>query len=375
MTIVFFSNILNHHQVSLCDELFALCGDEFTFVELSSQLNEERRKMGFTVYDRNYKFSGIANPQKARKLAIEADIAIMGAESYNSLKTRLKYNPTGITFSYSERWLKKGLKNILSPAIIRQILLYAVYGWRRKWYMLCASGYLAKDLNKLRMFKHRCYQWGYFPKYSATGITDKNHDLTKILWVARFINWKHPEAMLALGEHLNERGYSFCITMIGDGPEKEKVVSKLATDPTLSERITLTGNIPNEAVIEAMRDSDIFCLTSDRQEGWGAVLGEAMAAGCCPIASSDAGATPLLIKNELNGVIYTSGNIEDFTDKVRYLIDNPTKRTRMGKMAQKTMLQKWSPEIAAKNLVALATAKFISTSDPSLTDEPCTPIV
>ena len=50
-----------------------------------------------------------------------------------------------------------------------------------------------------------------------------------------------------------------------------------------------------------MKKHHIYCLTSDKNEGWGAVLNEAMSSGCCPVSSIEAGATPYLVKDGVNG--------------------------------------------------------------------------
>lgn len=370
MTIVFFSNTLNHHQIDLCDSLFGICGNDFHFIELSG-LEESRKKMGFIDYSRDYKICAKDNKELTRNLAIESDVAIMGADSYEYLKLRLCANK-GLTFSYSERWLKKGLINIISPIFLRQIFLYLKYKKSRSWYMLCASGFLSCDLNKLHLFKKRCYKWGYFPDYSKPiYLNPSKANPIKLIWVGRFIDWKHPLLMFFLGMKLANAGYDFKITMIGDGPEKKKLESSLEDFPSLKSKFNLLGNQSNASVIEEMANSHIFCFTSDQQEGWGAVLGEAMAAGCCPVASSAAGATPFLIKNDMNGLVFNSEDINDLFNKVKYLIDNPKFRIHFAEEARKTMCTHWSAPIAANNFVKLCKAKLSGNKIPNFIDEPC----
>lgn len=368
MTITFFSNNLNHHQVALCDELYSLCGDDFKFVELS-HLDEERRKMGFNTYERPYRIKIAEDKSLAFQLAVGSDVAIMGAESFGYLKHRVIHS-NGLTFSYSERWFKQGLKNILSPRLLKQILLYLTEGRRKPWYMLCASGFLARDLVKIGLFRHKCFKWGYFPIYDFSSEERKvGNRVLRILWVGRFIGWKHPELMVQLGKKLMESGKDFIITMIGDGPEWSRIESMI--DSSLKDKLILTRNKPNQWVIDEMRSSDIFCFTSDRQEGWGAVLGEAMATGCCPVASSDAGATPFLIDNGKNGLVFKSGNLSDLYAKVSYLIKHPDQRLILAEHARESILSHWSATVAANNLVILSKAKLSGAQDPSFAAEPC----
>lgn len=373
MELVFYSNVLNNHQIALCDELYRRIKGNFYFVEIS-MLNETRKSMGFKQFERPYliRLNNEENRVKAKELARNSDVAIMGAESFEYLKLRIKHNVVGITFSYSERWLKKGFKNILSPRIMRQIALYMQCGWKRKWFMLCASGFLAQDLKRLGIFRNRCYKWGYFPNYSSASLPIKDiSEPIKIIWVGRFIDWKHPEYMVSLADHLNNRGYPFEMLMIGDGPERENIISALEEHKLQSGKFRFPGNLPNAEVIEKMRCSDILCFTSNKREGWGAVLGEGMSNGSCPVASSDAGATPFLIKNGFNGLIYQSGNESDFIEKVKYLIENREECKKMGIEARKTMIKHWSAEVAAKNLYLLAQSKLGHIPSPHFKDEPC----
>ena len=57
-----------------------------------------------------------------------------------------------------------------------------------------------------------------------------------------------------------------------------------------------------------MEKTGIFLFTSDRQEGWGAVLNEAMNSGCAVVASHLIGAVPFLKKKKKNGLVYSSGD-------------------------------------------------------------------
>ena len=279
MTIVFFSNVLNNHQVALCDELYRLHNGNFYFVE-TGQLNEARKVMGFKQFERPYLIQTILSEEYKRKaelLAITADVAIMGAESYPYLRLRIN-NSNGVTFSYSERWLKQGWKNIISPNILRQICLYLGKGRKRKWYMLAASGYLANDLNNIGIFKNRVFKWGYFPKYFEQKNEPRDAGKrVRILWTARFIDWKRPDMMISLARLLLKHNYDFEMTMIGDGIMANEIRTEVTKDCELSKRVNLKGNIPNEEVLSEMLRSDIYCFTSTRREGWGAVLGEAMA--------------------------------------------------------------------------------------------------
>lgn len=370
MRLVFFSNTLNHHQIALCDQFYHHIGDNFSFVE-NSPLNEERKKMGFQSYERPYKINGRNNREVALKLVKECDVAIMGAESYEYLKMRIK-KTNKLTFSFSERWLKKGIKNILSPPLLKQAWLYYKMGYKKPWYMLCASGFLQQDLYKFCLFKDRCFEWGYFPDYKFVTPPKMDREKTiKILWVGRFLDWKHPEMMVYLAQNLVQERINFRITMIGDGEEKKNIQELINQNQQLKSKLILKGNMPNEDVIKEMQQHNIFCFTSDRQEGWGAVLGEAMASGCCPVASSDAGATPFLVENNVNGLIFNTNNSQDLIANIRYLYTNPNKIYELANNASNTISAHWTAETAALNFITLAKALLKENILPNFQKEPC----
>ena len=103
-----------------------------------------------------------------------------------------------------------------------------------------------------------------------------------------------------------------------------------------------------------MRQHHIFLFTSDRNEGWGAVLNEAMSNGCAVIASDAIGSVPFLIRDGYNGLKFKNKNLEDLFTKTMSLIENPLKREELAKHAYTTMYELWSPQNAASSFVKLA---------------------
>ena len=107
-------------------------------------------------------------------------------------------------------------------------------------------------------------------------------------------------------------------------------------------------------------------MTSDRQEGWGAVLNEAMNSGCAVVASHSAGSTHYLIKHKENGLIYTSGNIDDLYNKVKYLLNDPAEQKKLGASAYNTITDEWNAQTAAQRLVRLFKAVLDGEKSPDL---------
>jgi len=69
-------------------------------------------------------------------------------------------------------------------------------------------------------------------------------------------------------------------------------------------------------------------------EGDPIALKEALASGK-PLIGTKVGGIPAQIKDGWNGFLVEPGNEKQLAEKIRYLIDNPEERERMGKNSRK----------------------------------------
>lgn len=374
--IAFFSNFLNHHQALLSDELYLLSNKAYTFVALC-EMPESFKKTGYPDFsDRPYLLKAHESPQKMQKaheLALCADVALFGAASLAFEVERAKAGK--LSFEVGERWLKRGWINLFSPRLLKNQWYYHTVFYNKPVYRLCSSAYAAKDVQRLCTFKNRCYKWGYFTKVDegfdveASKLDASSSEITPIMWCARFLNWKHPELPVQLAYLLKQKGYNFVIDMYGSGVEFERVkamIKKIGVEDC----VKLCGNLPNEEILKEMRKHDIFLFTSDRNEGWGAVLNEAMSNGCAVVASHEIGSVPYLIKNGVNGFEFKSKDIDSLTEQVEFLLNNPIERRIIAKNAYYTMRYVWSPYNAAKNLLSLVDC-LKNGKDSDIAEGPC----
>ena len=105
-----------------------------------------------------------------------------------------------------------------------------------------------------------------------------------------------------------------------------------------------------------MEAADIFLFTSDFNEGWGAVLNEAMNSACAVVASHAIGSVPFLLHEGENGLIYKNGDENGLLDRVVQLIEQPEMRKRLGRKAYQTLTEQWNAEIAAERFLQLSEA-------------------
>ena len=358
MKVTFYSNFLTHHQLPFCMEMVSKYGNDFKFVA-TIKITEERLKLGFKNLDDKYDFVVKAYESKeeydkALKLAVESDIVIMGSTSDKYIEERLKQDK--LTFRYRARVFSNGIMTIFDKEKMK--LLYErhiKYRKNKNLYMLCANAYGANDFYKLGLYKNKIYKWGYFPETKEYNLEQliKNKEKSKpinIVWVARFIKWKHPEKMIKLAKKLVKDGLEFKITMIGTGVLYEKINEEIHKN-NLENYVKLTGAIESDKVRDYMEKANIFILTSGKQEGWGAVLNEAMNSACAVITDINVGAAPFLINDSENGLLYK--NFEELYMYTKNLIEDNKLRKKLYENAYKTILEIWNSKNATNNLINL----------------------
>lgn len=354
--IVFFSNGINQHQIAVADCLYELTEHDYVYVELSP-FTGNRVKAGLNSFCRPYLLKAYANKEaylRAVQLAKTADVALFGAESLSFEVIRMREGK--LSLEVSERWLKRGWLNLFSPRLLRNMWYYHTLFYNKPIYKLCASAYCAKDQYLLHSYQDRCYKWGYFTKVDdfdvEANVKGKSDTPVSLMWCARFLVWKHPELIVKLARKLKDNGFVLSIDMFGSGIELEKT-KKLCKRMDVEDMISFKDNKPNDEILHEMRKHDIFLFTSDKNEGWGAVLNEAMSNGCTVVASNQIGSVPFLIKDGVNGLIFESDNVESLYIKVVSLIENPEERRKMAINAYYTIKNVWSPKVAAYNLLKL----------------------
>ena len=162
MTVTFFSNFLNHHQVHVADEMYNSLGANYRFVA-TEELPLEFKNNGYPDYsDRAYLLKAYIpeNKEVAMKLAEESDVVIIGSAPEMYIKKRLKRNK--LTFRYNERWFKKNYRKLLFPHAWRNYYRRHIRYRNKNLYMLCASAFTASDVAKVFAYPNKCYKWGYF---------------------------------------------------------------------------------------------------------------------------------------------------------------------------------------------------------------------
>jgi glycosyltransferase involved in cell wall biosynthesis len=368
MKIVFISNFFNHHQKYLSDSLYNITDKNYYFIA-TEQTPEEQLRLGYMQYEEPYVITySDVNHTEIEKLIELADVVIVGSASQKLIENRIKDKK--LIFRYSERFLKTGNRVITYPIhLYRKMRNNPIYA---NMYVLCASAYTSSDYSKYFLYKNKCFKWGYFPENKRYNVQELLNNKVKheIMWCGRFIEWKHPDEAIRLAKLLKDNNILFRMKLVGTGP-MESELHDMVRHYNLEE-VEFLGAIQSDIVREYMEKSAIFITTSDYQEGWGAVLNEAMNSGCAVVASHAAGSTPYLIKDGINGYVFKCGDTMDLFRKVVYLLNNASVQEKIGIEAYNTISDTWNAGVAAQRFVDLC-SELLKGNNPShiFQDGPC----
>ena len=359
MQICFLSNYFNHHQKPLSDALYELTAGHYFFVA-TTKVSDWRKALGYKEMTSSYviEYDEYNKSGYVDDIILNSDIVLLGDADRSLVKRRLKAGK--LTFLYTERIYKT---RVPWYRVISHFVKF--WWWYRRYsslFLLCAGAYVRMDYMKTGTFRNKAYKWGYFPDYhhydvrKIIELKERNNErngAVSILWVGRLINWKHPESCIKLAERLKAKGYQFKISIIGIG-EMEDDLKTSVIKKNLSGEIEFLGSMPPEDVRMNMVNSSIFIATSDEQEGWGAVLNEAMNSACAIVACRAMGSAPYLISDGDNGWLYDSLDWEQLAMYVEMLIRNPDMRWRISNNAYDTIDNVWNAESASIRLLSLS---------------------
>lgn len=363
MKLIYVTQGMGLHVMAISDAYFRILGNDFCFVWTQKPSDgttgiHKHAEMGLS-YERPYIFHAWESNEKsyeAIRMINESEIVIFGGISFEYVEQRIKNRK--LTFHSSERWFKKPFYAI-SPRGWLSLYRSIIKIQNENYYHLALGAYCANDLAFMRSHNNRVFKFGYFVPIEQYDIThcveSKRRQVLEIMWCARFIDWKHPELVTGLAKRLvDHKITNFHINMVGAASRLQDKSREYVRKHNLQQYITIIEGLPNAEVRAMMKNSNIFLVTSDRKEGWGAVLNESMGAGCAIVASNQIGSTPFLLKHKQNALIFKSKSLDSLYDNVALLISERQLRESLAVNAYHTITGEWSVENAANRFIALA---------------------
>lgn len=366
-TYCFVSNYLTPHQLPFCLEMSRLSGGKFVFVE-TERLPGDRIELGYPDFSEEYDFvlsayKGESEYNEALKIAYESDVTIIGSAPDVFINRRLSEDK--LTFRFSERIFKK--RYFDPPRWLKYTLKNAKYR-NKNLYFLLSSAYAPHDYLRCGVRKDKMFKWGYFPASHEGDPTYEGKIHNRCLWTGRYIDWKHPDQAIKAVVRLHDEGYDVSLDLIGAG-DMEDTLRDIITSSNAEAYIRMLGHKPYDEVRDYMYQSEIFLFTSDYNEGWGAVLNEAMDSGCAIISSHSTGSAPYLIKHGVNGLLYRYGDSDQLYDELKKLVSDDDTSRVMGKNARQTITSEWNATVASERLVEFCEAFYRGDYTSAIKDE------
>lgn len=144
----------------------------------------------------------------------------------------------------------------------------------------------------------------------------------------------------AISKMVSEGIDNVVCVVCGYGPEEDNL-KKLVIASGLQERVLFPGF--RKDINRIFKILDIAVLTSLTIESFSLVAVESMAMRV-PVIGTNVGALPEVVDNGKTGILIPPGNVDALCGAIKYLIENPEIRYKMGKEGRQRVLERFTVE-------------------------------
>lgn len=351
---------MNHHQIDFCRSLSSNDCVSFNFISMED-VPYDKKLFGYNVYSDQFivkAYESAETLNNAINLVRQADVLILGSDDDVFLK---HINERQIVFKVSEHFQKYTYFNAMLwlAKNIKYTKKYSRIAKLNRAYLLSSSYYSSYDYRRIGFFEGKCLRWGYFPS-TVDDLNAKQREYD-FVWCGRFIKWKHPNYCIFAAEFLKKNNIPSKIILIGDGPLLPKIKNRIKRKK-LESYFEILGSVNSSKVSSIMANCKYLLFTSDKQEGWGAVLNEAMGSGCVPIASEKAGSTKYLVSTD-NGFVFNGK--KEFIKMIKRAIELSNDKYKvLSENCFKAIKEQWNGENASRQLLNQIN-NILNTDQPS----------
>jgi glycosyltransferase involved in cell wall biosynthesis len=189
---------------------------------------------------------------------------------------------------------------------------------------------------------------GTDPEFFSPGTTQETHPT--ILVIGTLLAGKGHESVLRALAQLKDAHPALQCEIMGEGAERDRFTA-LATELGIADRVHFLGRRTRTEVARAMRNCTVFVLPSC-YEGLGCVYLEAMACAKPAIGCEGQGIDEI-IQDGVNGGLIPIGGLDQLVAKLQTLLADAELRSRIGKAARRTILEKLTLSHQAKSLTRI----------------------
>lgn len=154
-----------------------------------------------------------------------------------------------------------------------------------------------------------------------------------VLFVGSWLARKGTATLVGAADLLRRRGVAARFLLAGTGAREDEVLA--AWPAELRGSVRVLPSFPSEEEAALYAGADLFILPSFF-EGQPLVLLQALASGCCCLASDIAGNRDL-IAHRRNGLLHAEGNAAELADQMAECLASPALRDELGQAARRSM--------------------------------------
>ncbi len=394
MKLCFYVDEVTPHLLPLAEAMVERLGSDEVRYVYTKYLHKERTVMGWRNEHREWMFFKQDNPIEAEKWIIGCDVLFCRLRDIEVWEKREQCHR--LTLYMSERWFRPrhlgtifgrdimlpGIVCIFKPGFLSMMYkaaklmiksesirylpagIFAAQDMARMcgffsgdWKCLLFAPRLAFEpipfgrvtvsdygdkayycLDKMRM-------WAYFVAPSQFGPKSPNEiaarcGVLKIIWIGRIVSLKRLDVIIRAVKEQEKVWQSdhgevrFTLDIFGDGPCKKSLERKSKG----YDGIKFYPPVSNERVRLEIRAHDVLVLSSNGEEGWGAVINEALEENIEAVGSYEAGASATMLDKEF---LFHSG---DWRNLHKLLL-------RLSKNSPKQITFNWTAKNAADALM------------------------
>lgn len=193
------------------------------------------------------------------------------------------------------------------------------------------------------------------PNSKLTSINLRNGGQLRIIYVGSLHEQKGILLIPDILMRLKEMSIDFALTIIGDGPHRNKLI-EILNNRQLFEHVTLIKIVPNSEINNWYTNHHVFLLPS-YFEGLPLTLIEAMAAGCIPVVSKLDKITDICIDDKVNGFLQNVADCEGFANTICSLANDSNRRKQISECASKKAKTELSVEKMGNSYLKLIEAE------------------
>jgi 1,2-diacylglycerol 3-alpha-glucosyltransferase len=171
----------------------------------------------------------------------------------------------------------------------------------------------------------------FFKKVDPSSLIEKYHLQGKklLVYCSRMSAEKNIQTVVRRFVNINKTIPESHLVLVGSGPEV-KPTEKLIADLHMTEHVTQTGFVDFNELLQWYKAADVTCIWSF-VEAQGLVILEAMAQGTPTVGTNANGIMDTIVNGKTG---YLANNLDEFEQKIIYLLQNDEIRNEMGRNAR-----------------------------------------